>query len=198
MWSTAAPPSRRSSRRSARAPRSARRSTFSSSASPHEPSRSRLVSLGQLCAGGASAMTARAPARITFDEFVCSWTPLMSQWSLARYRNTVKLGRSQAGLYHIANDDGQQDLWLLRPSGERARLTDLGERVARWFVVEPAGSVILAADRFGDENHQLYRVMPDGRMSDLVVREGVQHHLRARSLSRDGLLLAYSANLRDR
>ncbi|OLC54318.1 MAG: hypothetical protein AUH85_12030 [Chloroflexi bacterium 13_1_40CM_4_68_4] len=143
-------------------------------------------------------LTARATAQVSFDEFVCSWTPLLSQWSLARYRNTVKLGPSRAGLYHIANDDGQQDLWLLRASGERTRLTDLGERAARWFVVEPAGSVILAADRFGDENHQLYRVLPDGHMSDLVVREGVQHHLRARSLSRDGLLLAYSANLRDR
>lgn len=144
-------------------------------------------------------MTSAAPARIAFEEFLCSWTPQVAQWPLARYRNTSTLGVAPDGaLFHISNEDGQQDLWRQDPTGARRRLTDLGERVARWFVVEPSGSVILAADRHGDEDHQLYRVTADGRMSDLVVREGVQHHLRARSLSRDGRHLAYSANLRER
>ncbi len=146
-------------------------------------------------------MTTRAPARISFDPFVCSWTPLMQQWPLARYRGTSTLGFSPDGafVYHISNAEGQQDLWRVRADGsDDRRLTDLGERVARWFVLAPDGSLILAADRFGDEDHQLYRLEPDGTMEDLVVREGVQHHLRARSLSRDGRYLAYSANLRDR
>ncbi|HYY55618.1 MAG TPA: hypothetical protein VFA01_09575, partial [Candidatus Dormibacteraeota bacterium] len=117
------------------------------------------------------------------------------QWSLARYRNTSILGFTPDGasLYRISNEDGQQDLWV-----DGTRLTDLRDRVARRFVVEPSGSVILAADRYGDENFQLYRVTRDGGISDLIVREGVQHHLRARSLSRDGRRLAYSANHRDR
>jgi dipeptidyl aminopeptidase/acylaminoacyl peptidase len=117
------------------------------------------------------------------------------QWSLARYRNTSILGFTPDGasLYRISNEDGQQDLWV-----DGTRLTDLRDRVARRFVVEPSGSVILAADRHGDENFQLYRVTRDGGISDLIVREGVQHHLRARSLSRDGRRLAYSANHRDR
>src|SRR5439155_2503879 len=132
---------------------------------------------------------------VPFDDFVCSSTPLNQPWSLARYRNPATLGFTPDGrsLYRISNAAGQQDLWL-----DERRLTDLGDRVARWFVVEPAGSVILAADRWGDEDHQLYRVTPDGRISDLIVRDGVQHHLRARSLSRDGRVLAYSANHRDR
>ena len=132
---------------------------------------------------------------VPFDDFVCSSTPLNQPWSLARYRNPATLGFTPDGrsLYRISNAAGQQDLWL-----DERRLTDLGDRVARWFVVEPAGSVILAADRWGDEDHQLYRVTPDGRISDLIVRDGVQHHLRARSLSRDGGFLAYSANHRDR
>lgn len=132
--------------------------------------------------------------RLAFDDFLCTWTPLLAQWSLARYRNTQSVGFAPDGrVWRISNEDGQQDLWL-----DARRLTDLGDRTARWFVVEPSGSVILASDRFGDENHQLYRVSADGRMSDLAVREGVQHHLRARSLSRDGHALAYSANHRDR
>ncbi len=146
-------------------------------------------------------MTTRAPARVAFDQFLCSWTPLLAQWSLARYRDTARLGTSPDGafVYHISNAEGQQDLWRARvDGGDDRRLTDLGERVARWFVVAPDGSLILAADRHGDENHQLYRVRPDGRLEDLVGLAGVQHHLRARSLSRDGRFLAYSANLRDR
>ena len=133
-------------------------------------------------------------SHIDFGEFICTWTPARQPWSLARYRNWQTLGfsRDGASVYRISNEHGQMDLWR-----DASRITDLGDRVARAFVVEPTGATILAADSCGDENHQLYRVTADGTLRDLVVRDGVQHHLRARSLSRDGKRLAYSANHRD-
>src|SRR5690606_41400460 len=84
------------------------------------------------------------------------------------------------------------------PGGWPAQLTPFEDHAVRAVVPSPDGAtIVFAADRDGDEFHQLYVLDAGGGWPQALTDAAqVQHHLSAGSWSPDGRRLAYAANAR--
>ncbi|MDP8930033.1 MAG: S9 family peptidase [Actinomycetota bacterium] len=94
---------------------------------------------------------------------------------------------------------GQFDLWRIPATGGWPhQLTTLEDRTVRYITVSPDGQmVVFAADRDGDEFHQLYALPARGGWPQAWTDAAkVQHHLHQQCWSPDGRRLAYAANAR--
>jgi dipeptidyl aminopeptidase/acylaminoacyl peptidase len=98
----------------------------------------------------------------------------------------------------VSNISGQFNLWSVSVDGGwPEQLTMFTDNAVRAVAVRPDGAILFAADRDGDEFHQLYRIPAEGgwpeQLTDLAQ---VQHELLATAWAPDGGGFAFSANSR--
>ncbi len=98
----------------------------------------------------------------------------------------------------VSNISGQFNLWSVPVDGGwPEQLTTFTDNAVRSVAVRPDGTILFAADRDGDEFHQLYRIPAGGgwpeQLTDLAQ---VQHDLYPNAWAPDGGSFAFSANLR--
>lgn len=95
---------------------------------------------------------------------------------------------------------GNQNLWILDVRSGRARqATAFGRRAVRAAFWSPDGAaIVVAADRDGDEDTQLFRLdAAGGWPRPLVTAAGAKFELGDQPFSPDGARLVYAANDRD-
>src|SRR6202051_4572265 len=95
------------------------------------------------------------------------------------------------------DDTGSMQVYRVGARGEdRVQLTFLTEPVSAARYVPGTDDVVIAVDRGGNENYQLWRVEAHGGdPRPLVVEENIKHDLG--DVSRDGRLIAYSSTKRN-
>jgi dipeptidyl aminopeptidase/acylaminoacyl peptidase len=95
------------------------------------------------------------------------------------------------------DDTGSMQVYRLpAQGGTLAQLTFLGEPVAAARYVPGTDDVVVAVDRGGNENYQLWLVdLHGGEPRPLVVEEHIKHDLG--DVSRDGRLIAYTSTKRN-
>jgi dipeptidyl aminopeptidase/acylaminoacyl peptidase len=114
---------------------------------------------------------------------------------LLEARSAVPLGFSPGGEWVLVGSTltGTRELYRVPAAGgELEQLTDLGENA--WGAYLPDGRVLVSADEGGNERHQLY-VLGES-LEPLVVEPDFMHL--GPCASRDGALLAYACNRRNR
>jgi dipeptidyl aminopeptidase/acylaminoacyl peptidase len=96
-----------------------------------------------------------------------------------------------------SDDTGSMQVYRLRlQDGDLTQLTFLDEPVAVARYIPGTADAVLAVDRGGDENYQLWRLdLRSGDLQALVVEEGVKHDLG--DVSRDGRFLAFTSTRRN-
>ncbi len=96
------------------------------------------------------------------------------------------------------DDTGSMQLYRIGARGnDRVQLTFLTESVSAARYVPGTDDVVIAVDRGGDENYQLWLVdAHGGAPRPLVVEENVKHDLG--DVSRDGRLIAFTSTRRNR
>jgi len=104
--------------------------------------------------------------------------------------------KTDARLYHLADDSGQMQLWSLEPAdGTRRQLTALDEPVA-FFARSPSDdTIVFGVDCGGDERQQLHLRRPDGTGRALTDVPDAIHSWGA--FAPDGSRIAYTANPRN-
>ncbi len=98
----------------------------------------------------------------------------------------------------VSNISGQFNLWSVSlDGGWPEQLTMFTDNAVRAVAVRPDGTILFAADRDGDEFHQLYRIPAGGgwpeQLTDLAQ---VQHEMLSTAWAPDGSGFAFSANSR--
>ncbi len=99
----------------------------------------------------------------------------------------------------VSNISGQFNLWRVPVGGGWPdQLTSFAEQTVRQIAVSPVdGTIVLSADRDGDEFHQLFALDPAERWPEQITDEPeVQHFVGGGAFSPDGTRLAYAANAR--
>ena len=95
---------------------------------------------------------------------------------------------------------GNQNLWILDlERGQTRQATAFRRRAVRDAAWSPDGTtIVFAADRDGDEDHQLFRVDAQGGWPEaLLLRAGAKFEPASRPFSPDGRRFLYAANDRD-
>ncbi len=98
----------------------------------------------------------------------------------------------------VSNRSGQFNLWSVGiDGGEATQLTRFTDQAVRAVAIRDDGTILFAADRDGDELHQLYRILLEGgepeQLTDLAQ---VQHQITSGAWSPDGKSFTFSANSR--
>jgi dipeptidyl aminopeptidase/acylaminoacyl peptidase len=98
----------------------------------------------------------------------------------------------------VSNISGQFNLWSASVGGGwPQQLTMFTDNAVRAVAVRSDGTILFAADRDGDEFHQLYRIPAGGGWPEqLTDQPQVQHELAATAWAPDGSRFAFSANSR--
>jgi dipeptidyl aminopeptidase/acylaminoacyl peptidase len=99
----------------------------------------------------------------------------------------------------VSNISGQFNLWRVPVTGGWPdQLTAFADKTVRQIAVSPRdGTIVLSADRDGDEFHQLYLLDPaDGWPEQITDDPEVQHFVGHGAFSPDGRRLVYGANAR--
>jgi dipeptidyl aminopeptidase/acylaminoacyl peptidase len=98
----------------------------------------------------------------------------------------------------VSNRSGQFNLWSVAiDGGEATQLTTFTDQTVRAVAVREDGTILFAADRDGDELHQLYRVpLEGGEPEQLTDLAQVQHQITSGAWSPDGKSFTFSANSR--
>ncbi|HYA09672.1 MAG TPA: S9 family peptidase [Gaiellaceae bacterium] len=98
----------------------------------------------------------------------------------------------------VSNISGQFNLWSVGVDGGwPEQLTSFTENTVRSVAVRDDGAILFAADRDGDEFHQLYRIPAGGGWPEQLTDLGqVQHLLSPGAWARDGRSFSFSANAR--
>jgi dipeptidyl aminopeptidase/acylaminoacyl peptidase len=122
----------------------------------------------------------------SFDRFI----------AYRRFGGGLAFTRDGAHVLFVTNASGQFNLWRTPVEGGRPdQLTAFSDQTVRQLDVSPAdGTVVLSADRDGDEFHQLYLLDPDDAWpTQITDAPGVQHFVGGGAFSPDGRKLAYAA-----
>lgn len=129
------------------------------------------------------------PRRPVFEQF----------YAIRRFQFTLAFTADSSALLCSVNISGQFNLWRLPTTGGwPIQLTTFEDQAVRAAVPSPDGStIVFAADRDGDEFHQLYALGAGGGWPQALTDAAqVQHHLSSGSWSPDGRRLAFAANAR--
>jgi dipeptidyl aminopeptidase/acylaminoacyl peptidase len=129
---------------------------------------------------------ARAPA---FEQF----------YAIRRFQPTLAFTADSSALLCSVNISGQFNLWRLPVEGGWPRqLTTFEDRTVRRVAPSPDGdTILLSADRDGDECHQLYAIESgSGWPVAWTETPRVQHELGPGAWSPDGSRVAHAANSR--
>jgi dipeptidyl aminopeptidase/acylaminoacyl peptidase len=116
-----------------------------------------------------------------------------------RFGGALTFTRDGEHVLFVSNISGQFNLWRVPVGGGWPdQLTAFAEHTVRQIAVSPRdGTIVLSADRDGDEFHQLYLLDPDGGWPEQITDDGeVQHFVERGAFSPDGTKLAYAANAR--
>jgi len=134
--------------------------------------------------------TVRTSARLpTFERFIAH----------RRFGGGLAFTRDGAHVLFVGNISGQFNLWRVPVGGGWPdQLTSYADQTVRQIGVSPRdGTIVLSADRDGDEFHQLYLLDPDeGWPEQITDAPEVQHFVAPGAFSPDGTKLAYAANAR--
>jgi Tol biopolymer transport system component/dienelactone hydrolase len=108
-------------------------------------------------------------------------------------------------IVYSANTSGQFNLWRQTPPtkkgpGPARQLTGFMEWSVRHIAPSPNGKTVLVfADKDGDENYQIFSVDADaGWQTPLVSKPGVRHEFGQECVSPNGKFAAYGSNERNR
>jgi dipeptidyl aminopeptidase/acylaminoacyl peptidase len=115
------------------------------------------------------------------------------------FQQTLAFTADGSRVLFSSNLSGQFNLWSVAVEGGwPEQLTAFADNTVRQVAVRRQdGTIVFAADRDGDEFHQLYAVRPDGGWPEQWTDAAqVQHHLGSQPWSPDGLELVYAANAR--
>lgn len=114
------------------------------------------------------------------------------------FQPAVAISPDAATVAYSSNASGQFNLWLTPAEGGQARrLTEFTDRAVRQIAWAPDGqSLVFTADRNGDEDFQIYRILASGGDPEQLTNGG-QHELLTSPFDATGRYLVYSANDRD-
>ena len=114
-------------------------------------------------------------------------------------RSTVITDISADGSEMLVRSDDTGSMQVYRLSsdgGDLTQVTFLDEPVAAARYIPGTGDAVVAVDRGGNENYQLWLVaLRTGELRELVVEEGVKHDLG--DVTRDGRFVAFSSTRRN-
>ena len=116
-----------------------------------------------------------------------------------RFGGGLAFTRDGEHVLFVSNISGQFNLWRVPVGGGWPdQLTAFADQTVRQIAVSPRdGTIVLTADRDGDEFHQLYLLDPDGGWPEQITdAPEVQHFVGRGAFSPDGTKLAYGANAR--
>lgn len=128
--------------------------------------------------------------RYVFDQFAAA----------RRYQPTLAFSPDGSQVAYSTNISGQFNLWRQSSAGGYPhQLTSFEDQTVREVAWSPDGeTILLTADRDGDEFHQLYLIPARGGWpAALTDAPTVQHHLAVAPWSPDGRTIAYAANDRE-
>jgi dipeptidyl aminopeptidase/acylaminoacyl peptidase len=119
-------------------------------------------------------------------------------YAVRRFQPTLAFTADSSALLFSVNVSGQFNLWRLPVGGGwPTQLTTFEDRAVRMAVPSPDGATVaFAADRDGDEFHQLYAQEAGGWPVAWTGATRVQHHLTPGSWSPGGSRIAFAANSR--
>ncbi|MGH3017462.1 MAG: S9 family peptidase [Gaiellaceae bacterium] len=116
-----------------------------------------------------------------------------------RFGGGLAFTRDGEHVLFVSNISGQFNLWRVHVGGGWPdQLTAFAEQTVRQIAVSPTdGTIVLSADRDGDEFHQLYLLDPDGGWPEQITdAHEVQHFVERGAFSPDGRKIAHTANSR--
>jgi len=124
--------------------------------------------------------------------------PFEQFFSYRRFFPIAQFTPDGENVLFVANISGQFNLWSVPVAGGwPEQLTTFVDNAVRAVAVRPDGAILFAADRDGDEFHQLYRIPAGGGWPEqLTAAEQVQHELYSSAWAPDGRSFAYAANAR--
>lgn len=121
-------------------------------------------------------------------------------FAVRRFQHTLALTSDSSAVLFSINISGQYNLWRLPVTGGWPhQLTTFTDQAVRSVAPAPdGGTIVFAADRDGDEFHQLYAIGADGGWPEpWTEADQVQHHLAEVSAwDPEGRRLAFAANSR--
>jgi dipeptidyl aminopeptidase/acylaminoacyl peptidase len=132
-------------------------------------------------------MPSRRPAPV-FEQF----------YAIRRFQPTLAFTPDSSALLFSVNISGQFNLWRLPVDGGwPQQLTTFENQTVRSIAPSPDGTILFAADRDGDEFHQLYAIETGhGWPVPWTDAARVQHELGRHAWASDGSRVAYAANSR--
>ncbi len=124
--------------------------------------------------------------------------PFEQFFAFRRFYPIAQLTPDGERVLFVANISGQFNLWSVPLAGGwPEQLTTFTDNAVRAAAVRGDGTILFAADRDGDEFHQLYRIPAGGGWPEqLTELEHVQHELLASAWAPDGRSFAFAANSR--
>jgi dipeptidyl aminopeptidase/acylaminoacyl peptidase len=126
--------------------------------------------------------------------------PVFEQFfAVRRFSSALAFTADGREVLFASNISGQFNLWRVGlEGGWPDQLTAFTEETVRGVGVSPRdGTIVLCADRDGDEFHQLYLIDGgSGWPEQLTDEPQVQHFVAADAWSPDGMCFAYAANAR--
>jgi predicted alpha/beta-fold hydrolase len=133
------------------------------------------------------ARTRRTPPR--FEQF----------FAIRQFQPALAFTPDGRRILFVTNTSGQFNLWRISVAGGRQeQLTAFEANTVRSVAPSPDGkTIVLTADRDGDEFHQVYTLPATGGWPEqLTEAPQVQHFVNSNAWSPDGTLLAFAANSR--
>jgi dipeptidyl aminopeptidase/acylaminoacyl peptidase len=118
----------------------------------------------------------------------------------ARFQPGVALSPDATKVAYSSNVSSRFGLWIASVRGGEPRcLAEFSDQAVRQIGWAPDGrSLVFTADRNGDEQYQIYRILADGGRSERIsVADDRQHRLAADPYDPSGRYLIYAANDRD-
>jgi dipeptidyl aminopeptidase/acylaminoacyl peptidase len=125
--------------------------------------------------------------------------PLFEQFfAVRRFSGALAFTPDSAHVVFGSNISGQFNLWRVPVEGGWPdQLTTFVDETVRGAGISRDGTIVLCADRDGDEFHQLYLIPADGGWPEQLTHEPeVQHFVGGDAWSPDGTKFAYAANAR--
>jgi dipeptidyl aminopeptidase/acylaminoacyl peptidase len=124
--------------------------------------------------------------------------PFEQFFAYRRFSPVAQITPDGRRVLFVSNRSGQFNLWSVGiEGGEATQLTSFTDQTVRAVAIREDGTILFAADRDGDELHQLYRIpLVGGEPEQLTDLAQVQHQITSGAWSPDCKSFTFSANSR--